>query len=57
VDIVAHTLWAAAGAAVIHRSRPLTRRAVVAMPVLAVLPKALLGVDAAQPHPGRALKP
>jgi len=57
VDIVAHTLWAAAGTAMIHGSRPLSRRTFVATLVLAALPKALPGVDAAQPHPGRALKP
>jgi len=41
VDIVAHTLWAAAGAAVSHRSRPLSRRAVVATVMLAALPDVL----------------
>jgi hypothetical protein len=38
VDIVAHTLWAAAGAALVHRRRPLARRAVVATLALAALP-------------------
>jgi len=41
VDIVAHTLWAAAGAAVIHRGRPLSRRTFVATLVLAALPDVL----------------
>ena len=38
MDIVAHTLWAAAGATVIHRRRPLSRSAVVLTLVLAALP-------------------
>lgn len=38
MDIVAHTLWAAAGAAVIHRRRPLAPGAVIATLVLAALP-------------------
>ena len=41
MDLVAHTLWAAAGAAAIHRSRPLSRRTVVATLVLAALPDVL----------------
>ena len=41
MDIVAHTLWAAAGAAAIHRSRPLSRRTVVATLVLSALPDVL----------------
>ena len=38
MDIVAHTLWAAAGAALIHRRRPLARGGVIATLVLAALP-------------------
>ena len=38
MDIVAHTLWAAAGAAFIHCRRPLSRSTVVATLVLAALP-------------------
>ncbi len=38
MDIVAHTLWAAAGATVIHRRWPLARGAVIATLVLAALP-------------------
>jgi hypothetical protein len=38
MDIVAHTLWAAAGAVVIHRRRPLSRGTVVVTLVLAALP-------------------
>ena len=38
MDIVAHTLWAAAGVAVIHRRRPLSRSTVAATLVLAALP-------------------
>jgi hypothetical protein len=38
LDILAHTLWTAAGAAVLHRRRPLARRTVVASLVLAALP-------------------
>ena len=38
MDIVAHTLWAAAGAAVVHRRRPLSRGTVAATLVLAALP-------------------
>jgi hypothetical protein len=38
MDIIAHTLWAAAGATVIHRRRPLSRKAVVLTLVLAALP-------------------
>ena len=38
MDIVAHTLWAAAGATVIHRRRPLTRSTVLVTLVLAALP-------------------
>jgi hypothetical protein len=41
VDIVAHTLWAAAGAAVLQRRRPLSRSAVVVALVLAALPDVL----------------
>jgi hypothetical protein len=38
MDIVAHTLWAAAGATVIHRRRTLTRSTVLVTLVLAALP-------------------
>ena len=38
MDIVAHTLWAAAGATVIHRRRPLTRSTVLVTLVLAAVP-------------------
>jgi hypothetical protein len=38
VDIVAHTLWAAAGAAAVHRRRPLSRGTVAVALVLAALP-------------------
>ena len=41
MDIVAHTLWAAAGAAVLHRRRRLPRATVVATLVLAALPDVL----------------
>ena len=41
MDIVAHTLWAAAGATMIHRNRPLSRRALEATLVLAALPDVL----------------
>ncbi len=41
MDIVAHTLWAAAGAALLHRRRPLSRRTVVATLSLAALPDLL----------------
>jgi hypothetical protein len=41
MDIVAHTLWAAAGAAAIHRRRPLSRPTVIATLVLAALPDVL----------------
>jgi len=41
VDIVAHTLWAAAGATVLHRRRRLKRPVVVATLVLAALPDVL----------------
>ena len=41
MDIVAHTLWATAGATVIHRCRPLSRRTVIATLVLAALPDVL----------------
>ena len=41
MDIVAHTLWAAAGAAVVHRRRGLSRTTVVATLVLAALPDVL----------------
>ena len=37
MDIVAHTLWAAAGAVVIHRRRPMSRgTAMIALPLAAV---------------------
>jgi len=38
MDIVAHTLWAAAGVTVIHRRRPLSRSTVLVTLVLASLP-------------------
>ncbi len=38
MDIIAHTLWVAAGAAVLHRRRPLARSTVVVTLVLADLP-------------------
>ena len=38
MDIVAHTLWAAAGATVIHRRQPLSRGSTFATLVLAALP-------------------
>lgn len=38
MDIVAHTLWAAAGATLIHRRRSLSRNTVLASLVLAALP-------------------
>jgi hypothetical protein len=38
MDILAHTLWAAAGAAAIHRRRPLPRRAAAAALFLAAVP-------------------
>jgi hypothetical protein len=41
MDIVAHTLWAAAGATAIHRRRPLSRSAVIATLALAALPDVL----------------
>lgn len=41
MDIVAHTLWAAAGATVIHRRRPLSRGTIIATLVLAALPDVL----------------
>jgi LexA-binding, inner membrane-associated putative hydrolase len=41
MDIFAHTLWAAAGATVLHRRQPLARPTVVATLVLAVLPDVL----------------
>jgi hypothetical protein len=41
MDILAHTLWAAAGATVLHRRRKLTGPAVVATLVLAALPDVL----------------
>jgi hypothetical protein len=41
VDIVAHTLWAAAGAAAMQRRRALTRRTVAAALALAALPDLL----------------
>lgn len=41
MDIVAHTLWAAAGLTVLHRRRPLSGRSVFATLVLAALPDVL----------------
>ncbi|MBI3367795.1 MAG: hypothetical protein HY021_04920 [Burkholderiales bacterium] len=41
MDIVAHTLWAAAGATILHRRRPLSRPTVIATLVLAALPDVL----------------
>ena len=41
MDIVAHTLWVAAGVTVLHRRRALARSAVVAALVLAALPDVL----------------
>ncbi len=41
MDVVAHTLWAAAGAVLIHRRRPLSRATVIATLVLAALPDVL----------------
>ncbi len=41
MDIVAHTLWAAAGATLIHRRRPLSRQTVITTLVLAALPDVL----------------
>lgn len=41
MDIVAHVLWPAVGAAVVHRRRPLSRSTVVATLVLAALPDVL----------------
>ncbi len=41
MDIVAHTLWAAVGAAVLHGRRPLSRPTVIAALVLAALPDVL----------------
>jgi len=41
MDIVAHTLWAAAGITVLHRRRPLPGRTVFATLVLAALPDVL----------------
>ncbi len=38
MDVVAHTLWAAAGAVAVHRRRPLSRGTVAAELVLAALP-------------------
>lgn len=38
MDVVAHTLWAAAGAAVLQRRRPLSRSTVVVALALAALP-------------------
>jgi len=38
MDIVAHTLWAAAGAAVVHRRRPLSRSTVAVTLGLAAFP-------------------
>lgn len=41
MDIVAHTLWAAVGAAAIHRRRPLSQATVMATLALAALPDVL----------------
>ena len=41
MDIVAHTLWAAAGATVLNRRRQLSRSTVIATLVLAALPDVL----------------
>jgi len=41
MDIVAHTLWAAAGATLVHRQRALSRPAVIAALALAALPDVL----------------
>lgn len=41
MDIVAHTLWAAAGATVLNRRRQLSRSTVIATLVLAALPDLL----------------
>ncbi len=41
MDIVAHALWATAGAAVVHRRRQLARSTVIAAVALAVLPDVL----------------
>ena len=38
MDIVAHTLWAAAGAVVIHRRRPLSRATAMIALALAAVP-------------------
>ena len=38
MDIVAHTLWAAAGVTMVHRRRPLSRSTVLVTLVLAALP-------------------
>jgi len=41
MDIVAHTLWTAAGVTALHRRRPLSRPTVLASLVLAALPDVL----------------
>jgi hypothetical protein len=41
MDILAHTLWAAAGATALHRRRPLSQRTVITTLVLAALPDVL----------------
>ncbi len=41
MDIVAHTLWAAVGATVLHRLRPLPRPTAIATLVLAAVPDVL----------------
>jgi hypothetical protein len=41
MDIVAHTLWAAAGVTALHRRQPLSRLTVIATLVLAALPDVL----------------
>ena len=41
MDILAHTLWAAAGATALHRRRPMSRPALLATLVLAALPDVL----------------
>ena len=49
MDIVAHTLWAAAGATVIHRRRPLTRSTVLVTLVLAALRAYAVAVPGQEP--------
>jgi hypothetical protein len=59
MDIVAHTLWAVAGATVIHRRRPLSRSAVLVTLVLAALPDVihLLPTQAGGSSPTEPLLP